>query len=147
MAPFCQRPTQLNINVLIQFPFLDNFTKATGFVGSFGCGTKQQRLSITSDPLKANPGENLSTLREGISDAATHWIDITRNALVQNSENIADPVRQIAITTAPLISPGHLSWKRYVTHSSIRQIYKDSWHSSGLAGILTGPQYMRRLSK
>jgi hypothetical protein len=39
MAPLCQRPTQLNINVLIQFPFLDHFTMATGFVESFGCGT------------------------------------------------------------------------------------------------------------
>jgi hypothetical protein len=98
MAPLCQRPTQLNINVLIQFPFLDNFTKATGFVGSFGCGTKQQRLFITSDPLKANPSENLSTLREGISDATMHWVDITRNALMQNNEIIADPVVLLPVT-------------------------------------------------
>ncbi|CAN9080592.1 unnamed protein product [Alternaria alternata] len=83
IAPFCQRPTQLNINTLIEFPFLDNFTKATGFVSSFGCGTKQQRLSITLDPIRANPSENATPREERMLNTATHWVEIARNMLVQ----------------------------------------------------------------
>jgi hypothetical protein len=98
MASLCQRPTQLNIDVLIQFPFLDNFTKATGFARSFGCGTKQQRRSIISDPLKANPSDNSSALKEGASDVTMHWVDITRNALMQNNEKTADPVTLLPVT-------------------------------------------------
>lgn len=98
IAPFCRRPTQLDINVLIEFPFLDNFTKATGFVSSFGCGTKQQRLSITLDPIRANPSENASPREEKVLNPATHWVEIARNMLVQGSKDTADSGVSLYVT-------------------------------------------------
>ncbi|CAN9370243.1 unnamed protein product [Alternaria alternata] len=120
IAPFCRRPTQLDINVLIEFPFLDNFTKATGFVSSFGCGTKQQRLSITLDPIRANPSENASPREEKMLNTATHWVEIARNMLVQGSEDTADPGVSL-----------------YVTHRIVDQIRETAikQHHRGSAGI------------
>ncbi|KAG9189975.1 hypothetical protein G6011_06843 [Alternaria panax] len=98
MASLYQRPTKLNITMLIQFPFLDKFTKATGFVGSFGCSTKQQRLCIISDPVKANPSRKPTAKEEMRSDAAMHWVEIARNILVQSNGNTANPVALLAVT-------------------------------------------------
>ncbi|CAN9263548.1 unnamed protein product [Alternaria alternata] len=124
IAPFCQRPTQLNVNVLIEFPFLDNFTKATGFVSSFGCGTKQQRLSITLDPIRANPTEDTSPRKEKMINAATHWVEIARNMLVQGSEDTADS-----------------SVSLYVTHKIVDQVRETAikQHYRGSAGIHWSP--------
>jgi hypothetical protein len=120
IAPFCRRPTQLDINVLIEFSFLDNFTKATGFVSSFGCGTKQQRLSITLDPIRANPSENASPREEKVLNPATHWVEIARNMLVQGSKDTADPGVSL-----------------YVTHRIVDQIRETAikQHHRGSAGI------------
>jgi hypothetical protein len=120
IAPFCQGPTQLNINMLIEFPFLDNFTKATGFISSFGCGTKQQRLSITLDPIRANPSENASPREEKMLNTATHWVEIARNMLVQGSGDTADPGVSL-----------------YVTHRIVDQIRKTAikQHYCDSAGI------------
>ena len=96
--PLCQRPTQLDLSVLIRFPFLDNFTKATGFIRSFECGTKQQRLLITSDPVNANPSRKPSALKAKTSDAVMHWVDMTQKALMLQNDRMVDPVVLLPVT-------------------------------------------------
>lgn len=85
-ASFCHRPTQLNMDVLVQLPFLDNFTKVNGFIKSFNCGSVERRLSMTS---LGRSSEVLSLMSK---DSAVNWMDITEAVLVSpNSQFNTDP--------------------------------------------------------
>lgn len=48
------RPTRFDIYQLSRFPFLDNFTKTTGFITSFKCGTKERRILISTESSNAD---------------------------------------------------------------------------------------------
>ncbi|KAF2825304.1 hypothetical protein CC86DRAFT_407523 [Ophiobolus disseminans] len=71
-ACLSHRATNLNIEVLIKFPFLDNFTTSTGFVRSFDCGESKHGSSM------ALVGSRLKNLESGMN-----WIDIVESALVR----------------------------------------------------------------
>jgi hypothetical protein len=83
----CPRPTQLNISLLLQFPFLDNFTKATGFVTSFNCGTRQRRLSITMESATSKSYSHVSCIPSHDPDPVACWAEITRDALTLHNEH------------------------------------------------------------
>jgi hypothetical protein len=78
----CIRPTQVDVHSLSQFSFLDNFTKATGFVTSFQCGTKERRRSIIAEAVGSKSLDHLGSPAYHNLDLVTHWADITRLALV-----------------------------------------------------------------
>jgi hypothetical protein len=80
------RPTRLDINLLIKFPFLDNFTKSTGFITSFKCGTKQQRLLITAEAANVDPLLHLQSREHPDRNQTTHWTEIARRALTSNTD-------------------------------------------------------------
>jgi hypothetical protein len=80
------RPTQLDIRLLYQFPFLDNFTKATGFVTSFACGSREQRLFIASESSNSKSLGHLQPAKYRSQRSSTHWTEITRDALVLRND-------------------------------------------------------------
>ncbi|KAF2855295.1 hypothetical protein T440DRAFT_504721 [Plenodomus tracheiphilus IPT5] len=99
-----QRPTHLNIHMLIQFPFLENLTNTTGFVKSFGCGTKQQRLSITLNSSSMKPCRSLISFVGRSSDPATHWVEIMRDALQQQDHDVATDALDLLPMTHKIVS-------------------------------------------
>jgi hypothetical protein len=116
----CHRPTQLDIHVLIQFPFLDKFTKNTGFVASFECGTKERRLSVTDEPVVRKATHPPLSFAVETSDIC--WEEITRDALMlyedQDAEilsllptthAIVSQIRNVTLTK-PRHSPIDLNW-------------------------------------
>ncbi|KAI8943795.1 hypothetical protein NX059_001769 [Plenodomus lindquistii] len=92
-ASLYPRPTHLNIDVLIQFPFLERFTNTTRFARAFECGTKQQRLRITLDASILKSCGRPLLLERGGSSTEMHWIDTTRDALqLQDRKDGADAI-------------------------------------------------------
>lgn len=88
----CQRPTQLDFSLISQFPFLDNFTRSTGFATSFNCGSKDTRLLITAnlDGAEPAPCPQLGGVHEQAPEPT--WAEITRDALTlygNNNNNIS----------------------------------------------------------
>jgi hypothetical protein len=79
------RPTQLDMSMLNNFPFLDNFTKTTGFVASFQCGSKEQRLSIATESSNSKSLGHLQSFKCHDSRPSTDWAEIARNALISRN--------------------------------------------------------------
>jgi hypothetical protein len=80
------RPTQLDIHLLSQFPFLDNFTKATGFVASFACGSKEQRLVVTAESSNPKSLGHTQSAQCHSPRPSAHWAEITPNALTSRND-------------------------------------------------------------
>lgn len=57
-----RRPTELNISLVAEFPFLGRLAKAYGLIGTFECGTLEHRSSISKKPWKPYAYRDVSEL-------------------------------------------------------------------------------------
>ncbi|KAH7074301.1 hypothetical protein FB567DRAFT_193221 [Paraphoma chrysanthemicola] len=128
-ASLSHRPTDLNIEVLIQFPFLDKFTKASGFVNSFECGSVDRRSLAALEWSGWAPCGQPSTKRKTCDDAAESWIEIAESILVQSPEPNEVDSRNIGLS----LGKTHeiVSWIRNATiNKPRRSIIASTWSIS-----------------
>lgn len=83
------RPTSINIDMLIRFPFLEKFTKSGGFVQSFECGSREGRSSVIA---LAGWTRSTKALLPGQYDSnvVPSWIDLTTDSLAPDYEVVAE---------------------------------------------------------
>jgi hypothetical protein len=86
VTTFNVRPTRLDLDLLIQFPFLDNFTKSTGLITSFRCGSKEWRLLVATDSANTNSLYHLQSPKRHDLHLATHWTEVARRALASSTD-------------------------------------------------------------
>lgn len=105
-ASICHRPTDINVDVLFRFPFLDNFTKSTGFAESFECGSSEQRMSQTLELYNSRfPGRLISS--ESLCNVTeTRWIKFTTTAVrtVYEESNLDQHVGRLLLKTHEIVS-------------------------------------------
>ncbi|KAH7408712.1 hypothetical protein DE146DRAFT_647031 [Phaeosphaeria sp. MPI-PUGE-AT-0046c] len=90
-ASVYRRPTQLDLSLLNQFPFLDRFTRSTGFATSFDCGNKENRLLVIARSDAIVPLHRFQLDKPPDLIPEPGWAEITRDALTsrQNSNSSA----------------------------------------------------------
>ncbi|KAF2181345.1 hypothetical protein K469DRAFT_671488 [Zopfia rhizophila CBS 207.26] len=70
-----RRPTELDINALIMFPFLGNFTKTSGLISSFECGSREWRLAVTQESCKLALERESLSLQMAPEPRAYQWTE------------------------------------------------------------------------
>jgi hypothetical protein len=126
-ASLYRRPTDLDIGLLIQFQFLGNFTKSTGFIESFQCGSPERRLSVSLPPAKPCTPKN-SSLQERVHEpVASSWVETIQAALTDNvGETCFDEnVRALMPKTHEIVA----QIRDFTINKSRRTIVSMTWSS------------------
>lgn len=88
-ASLYHRPTDIDVDVLIRFPFLDNFTTSTGFAKSFKCGISEQSMSQSLEFYNSRATRRLLSPESLCDGPESHRIESTA-ALVPAVYNETD---------------------------------------------------------
>lgn len=131
-ASLSHRPTDLNLEILIKFPFLGNFTASTGFVRSFECGTSERRSSVALTWTTPNAITGLSSSLDDEYEPGLDWIDIAEAAL-----EYATPASKVREEVDRLMPKTHLivaQIRDTTVNKARRSIITSTW-SPALEGM------------
>ncbi|KAL6705436.1 hypothetical protein ACN47E_006701 [Coniothyrium glycines] len=130
------------MSALVQFPFLEKFTRAKGFVRSFECGSDERRMSVT---VPAKITESLFSCMN--VDPTSYWMDLTQAVLGFGEEEVADDasIETSMLQTHQIVTQireavmdgGRHSLAGFTWSSSLETICFEFFHPSKIQKYLT----------
>lgn len=113
------RPTALDMEILLTFPFLKNLTTTTGLASSFDCGSREMRAALITDLHNPGGSQKASTIHADYScmsgarqdSCASQYSQQT--SLLRASHVIVAKIRELA-THRPRRSIISLTWSQSV---------------------------------
>jgi hypothetical protein len=127
-ASLSHRPTDMKVEILLSFPFLDKFTSSSGLAQSFDCGDSQLASSHTMVNPDVEACGSMSTTQYACASTSLDWVEITKAALSHAPSTLGNDH-----DTGRLLQQTHdivAQIRRSVLDKPRRSIITSTWSSS-----------------
>ncbi|OAL52555.1 hypothetical protein IQ07DRAFT_376207 [Pyrenochaeta sp. DS3sAY3a] len=121
-AALYRRPTDLNVEFLVDFPFLSKFTQFAGFVVSFECGSVEKRKHLTAEPTSLIPIDPTLSTDLLITEVESNELNTFNlgSIVLHNTANLAPALLPLLSQTQKIVSQ--------IRHIAISSLHKRVLH-------------------